>query len=38
MKNRSERTYPNGNKNNQENKHTQKDVGVETKPAKGGVS
>jgi hypothetical protein len=36
MKNRSERTDPNGNKNNQENKHTY--LGVETKPAKGGVS
>jgi hypothetical protein len=36
MKNRSERTDPNGNKINQEIKHT--DVGVETKPAKGGVS
>jgi hypothetical protein len=38
MKNRPERTDPNGNKINQEIKHTQEDVGVETKPAKGGVS
>jgi hypothetical protein len=38
MKNRYERTNPAGNKNNQENKRTQEDKGVETKPAKGGMS